>query len=313
MMSNLALLLLGLASQTSTRPVDDGDAIAIVNGHSIARREVVELLMESHGLGALQQLIVLELARQETKRRGLVVGAAEVRVEYEQSMGRIAREVFGDQKVTEGERLRGLETVLERKGLSIAEFMVATERNAHLRKLAEQDLRIDERLVREEFGRQFGEKVEIRHIQLADTEDVARATQALGSGESFGDVARRMSRNAETGAAGGLVPPFSFNDDSIPPLMREAAFQLKPNEVSTPLRIENAYHLIKLERRIPATAARFEDQRDAVERALRERIVSRLMGELATDLFHKARIRVLDPRLKVEFEALSRQASAPAP
>lgn len=297
--------------QAAPRAGEDGDAIAIVNGHSIARREVVELLMESHGLAALQQLIVLELAKQETKRRGLVVGAEDVRSEYEQSVERIAREVFGETKTTDAERLRGLETVLERKGLTIAEFMVGMERNAHLRKLANQDLKLDERLIREEFARQYGEKVEIRHIQLADADDVARATAALEGGEGFAEVARRMSRNAETAAKGGLLPAFAFNDESIPPLMREAAFQLKPLEVSTPLRIENAFHLIRLERRIPPAAARFEDQRESVERALRERIVSRLMADLATELFRKSSIRVLDPRLKEEFEALKSAGRSP--
>lgn len=291
----------------------DGDAIAIVNGHPLARREVVELLMESHGLAAMQQLIMLDLARQETRRLGLEVAPADVQAEFEYSLDQLAKQANPDgTPMSPEQKRRTLDALLEQKGLSMAEFMVGMERNAHLRKVVRRDVKIDERLVREQFARQYGEKVEVRHIQLGDMNQIAEAQSLIKDGVDFAEVARKLSVNRETASRGGDLGQFTIGAENIPPALREAAFSLKPGEVSAPVRVDAFFHILQLERRIPPPNVTYEAVRDEVEASLRAKIEASEMSHLATELFRKARINVLAPKLRAEFEKLLSESATPS-
>lgn len=281
----------------------DGDAVALINGRSLSERRLVDVLMESHGLQILQQLIVLELAKQQTERYNIRVTAGDVDREFERALREIAPEVDEKGKqLTPAERQQVLDYLLAQKGLSLVEFKLGMERNAHLRKLVERKLRIDEATLREEFRRQYGEKVEVRRIQIDDRDTLYEALRALGEGEDFADVARRVSQDPETAPLGGLSEPFAFNDERWAPVLREKAFSMKPGEVSTPIRVGRRWFIIKLERRIPPQNVRFEDVRDQVERKLRERVIPQEMEKLVLQLYREAEIRVLDRELQPKFE-----------
>jgi parvulin-like peptidyl-prolyl isomerase len=216
------------------------------------------------------------------------------------------------------EKRRALEMFLTQKGLTMPEFAVAMERNAHLRKAVEPDVHIDEPTLREEFARTYGEKVEVRHIQFnaSDTRAIQEALDLLGKGMEFAEVARRVSVNPETAARGGLLPAFTFTDKAMPAELREMAFGLAPGGVSTPTQVENMIHILKLERRIPPEDVRFEDVRTKVEASMRERVVRQRMSDTMKQIFDQAKIRVLDPNLKREFEAMQKQNAgrqSPAP
>jgi parvulin-like peptidyl-prolyl isomerase len=136
------------------------------------------------------------------------------------------------------------------------------------------------------------------------------ALDLLDNKVDFAEVARRVSQNSETAANGGLLEPFAFNDDNLAPLLREAAFAMKPGDVSKPIRVGRWWHILKLERRVAAGGARFEDVREQVEQALRERVLPQEMNRLITGLFQKAQIRVLDGGLKPKFEKLVKENAA---
>lgn len=287
----------------------DGDAVAVVNGHPIARVDLFDALIDAYGVQVLQQLIVLDLARQETARRKIRVTSGDVEREFQESVERIAQEAGLDpRRSSEAQRMKALETLLEQKSISMAEFRLSMARNAHLRKLVEQDLRLDEPTLREEFSRTYGERVLVRHIQVSfdDGRTLNEVVTHLSRGEDFAELARRLSQNADTAPRGGLMEPFGFDDESIPAALRDGAFALRPGEISTPIRAGQMMHVLKLERRIPPDNVRFEDVRDEVERNMRERALPRRMADLAGELFRQARIQVIDPRLRDRYEEFLR-------
>lgn len=308
-----ATLAFVLLSALLSRPLHAGeaDAIALVNGKPVTRQAVVNLLLESHGIDALQQLVLLELARQEAERAGVKVSAADVQREYDRSVEKLAAAANPGQQLDAALRQRALEAILAQKGISHAEFRISMERNAYLRKLVEGRLEISESTLREEFARTHGARVVVRDIVLADTNELTAALQALNQGGDFADVARRYSRHPSA-ANGGQLPAFAFNDDAIPPLVREAAFGLQPGEVSAPLRVEERFHVLKLEQRLAPESVRFEDVRSAVAEQLRERVVPQEMGRLAAELFEKAAVKVLEPGLKGKFDELRQRAAQAA-
>ena len=72
-------------------------------------------------------------------------------------------------------------------------------------------------------------------------------------------------------------------------------------------------HILKLERRLPSTDARYEDVRGEVEQKLRDHAIPQAMNRLITDLFQKAQIRVLDAGLRDKFEKLLKENALTAP
>ncbi|MBU0639700.1 MAG: peptidylprolyl isomerase [Planctomycetes bacterium] len=296
--------VVGLGAVTPAALAGDGDAVVMVNGQPISKRQLVDLLMEAHGLAAMQQLIVLELAQQETRRRGIVVTEADVHAEFQRSLDRIAPEAGADDRtLTEEQRQSALNLVLEQKGISLPEFMIGMERNAHLRKIVQQDFQVTEATLREEFARTYGEKVLIRHIQVEDRR-LNEVLQALQCGKDFAEVARTLSQNTESAARGGELAPFTFLEETLPAGMREMAFSLAPSEVSPPIRLGKWNHILKLEKRIPPENQRFEDVRAEVRQRLCGRVIPHEMSRMATQLFQKAKIRVLDQSLRRQYEKL---------
>lgn len=294
------------------RCIADGDAVAIVNGQSISKRKMVRILMESHGLQVLQQMIVLELAKEETRRLHIDVSARDIDREFNQALRRICPATGADgAALSEAEKQQVLDRLLTDNCLSRVEFMLGMERNAHLRKVVERDFKVDEATLREEFARIHGEKVEVRHVRIPagpeGVNDLHEALNLLDQGVDFAEVARRVSHDKATANRGGLLPPFAFNDTSLAPALREAAFSLADGERVGPIKVGRWLFLLKRERRIPPADVRFEDVRDDVERGLRERVIPDLMNQRITALFQKAQIRVLDRKLKPQFEELLRQ------
>ena len=304
----LALCGLVLAGAGPAR-AQDGDAIAIVNGKPISKRTMTKVLMDGYGLQVMQQLIVLELAKEEAARLKLKVTAADIEAEYRRALDQMAPPPKDGTTLTEDEKRQSLEFMLQQKGISRAEFMLGMERNAYLRKVIERDFKVDEATLREEFARTYGEKVEVRHIQVGDVAGLHEALRLLEAKTDFAEVARQTSQNKESAARGGLLEPFAFNapDEQLAPALREAAFAMQPGEVSRPIKVGRWWHILKLERRIPPADTQFADVRDQVEQQLRDRVIPERMNALVTDLFHKAQIRVLDNELKKKFEELLRK------
>ena len=325
-LSGLALVMMlalvkapgiALAQVEAVSPPDtSNDAVALVDGHPLSRAELVDILMDARGVEVLQQMVVRQLAKEEVRARGLRVTRVEIEREFQQALDTIAKEAGMDpDEATHENKLEALRQVLAERGLSESEFRIGMERNAYLRACVETELVITEETLRAQFGRMYGERVRIRHIQIAqhDRQGLNEALEMLRRGTDFEDVARRFSKNEETAARGGLMPEFTFSDPRIPAAIRETAFSLKEGAVSNPVLAGQFFHLLRLEVRIPPEHVRLEDVRDEVSASVREAALPQAMAKLARELFEKARIRVLDSKLRPKYqEYLDQSAASPA-
>lgn len=292
----------------------DGDAVAIVNGRSISKADMVRVLMDMKGLEVMQQLVLLETARSETKAKNLRVTDADIEREFQDALERIARDAgLSGETATPANKLQALKSMLEQKKIAMAEYRVAIERNAHLRKLVEASAEpINEATLRAEWARTHGERRVVRDVAIPvqDEKSLTEALNQLRSGADFADVARRFNDDPDMRSRGGEMNPFTFNDPDLPAAFREQVFLMKSGEISTPLRIEQMFHILKLERILEPENARFEDVREQVLRDLRARANDRRMQELAKELYDKAKVTVVDPALKNKYEEFQKQQKA---
>ncbi|NOT00359.1 MAG: peptidylprolyl isomerase [Phycisphaerales bacterium] len=278
-------------------------AIAMVNGRPIARTQVVELLLEAHGVGLLEQLIVLDRAEQLAADRGITVTQADVDVEHERAleklMGKHAADTPPELRLRAGETL--LDELLSQRNISRAEFTLVTRRNAILRKIVHQELTFTEEQLRQEHARTYGYRVEIRHVQVASAAEADRILRQINAGVTIAELARLYSVNRASGEAGGLLPPFTADDAEVPELLRRTAFALKPGERSGPIHVDEWFHVIEVEQLLPAKDVLFETARAELERGLRERSSDAAMQEWYVRLFNEAAIEVTEAKLRDVF------------
>ena len=313
----------GESTRGSERPSssldESGDtAIAIVNGSPISRGEFVQLVLKSHGVGLLEQWIGLEAARQHAEERHLVVTDADVRRERElalQELSSIATvegagvepssassDSASSDSADSSSAERSLEAVMAARNVSAEELGFVLRRNAYLRKSVEADLTVSEAELQEEMDQVYGERVEVRHIQLATPADVDRVLERFVGGVAFDDLARTYSANQASAARGGLLEPFSRRAEELPELLRQTAFAMEPGAVSPALRVGPWYHILRLERRIPAETRELRAVRSEMERRVRERRTDPAMFALYEKLFRATTIQIRDAGLKSAFE-----------
>lgn len=285
----------------SHAPADSAVAVATVNGRPIARDWLARALIASHGLDLLLQRMSLEVVRDEAARAKVSVTPADIDAEYDLTL-KLGESGVPDRKDLTPERRKQLiEQWRTTRGVSAEELRLAMERQALLRRIATQRLTVNEPMLRDEFARIYGTKVECRHIVVASLRDAEKLRPFIDAGEDFAVLARRHSINDMSGAREGLLPPFTARDETVPGVLREAAFRMAPGQVSNPIKVDGQYHLLKLERRIPPDVVKFEAVRSAVERALRERRTPVEMEKLFTALQQQAALRIDDAELRRQY------------
>jgi peptidyl-prolyl cis-trans isomerase C len=138
-----------------------------------------------------------------------------------------------------------------------------------------------------------GEEIKISHILLQkDDEGKAKAAELLEQlqkGADFAELAKTHSKDPGSAGRGGdlgivgkgrMVAPFE-----------EAAFALKSaGELSGIVETGFGYHIIKLEERMPETAAAFEEVRDLLLQEVQTKARNDARNEAARELFSNVKL-----------------------
>ncbi len=278
--------------------------VASVNGVAIERKDLIDLLLRAKGLTILQQMVLRETAKQEARRKGIAIVEADIEQEYEFTLQADQFNGKDPDKLTPARREQLIDDWARTRGVSREELRMAMERQACLRKLVQDRIEIDETMLRKEFDRTYGEKVEVRHIQLEASRYFPQIKQRLERGEKFEELARQFSMNGLSKRNGGLLPPFGAADDTVPGVFIKAAFELKPGEYTNPIEAEGYVHVLKLERRIPAEPAKFDDVRATLTRHLKARLTATAMQDIGARLLMQAELRIEDAVLREQYKRL---------
>lgn len=276
----------------------------VVNGKAIPKERIVNLLLRSHGASMLEQIVVLEAAENLAVSKGLQVTQDDVDREYDMALRKLVDPLapLASETFHRDAAERTLEGVLVERNISREEFREGMRRHAYLRAIASSETTVSEEEIQVEYQSSYGLRLQVRHIQLASPREVQRITDQLARGADFGSLARQFSANLDSAAAGGLLAPFSPEDERLPALFRQTASSLEVSQVSQMARIGEWYHLIKLEKRIEPESIPLDQVRAELEERVRERKIEEAMPKLHERLFKEADINILDPELKKAFE-----------
>jgi parvulin-like peptidyl-prolyl isomerase len=302
-------------------------AVAQIGGVSVSMEELQRPLVDGYGLNVLLNLVQLELARQGAGRAGVKVTPEDIAHEREETLLHVFEK--SNEKLTDemnALRAKGdaagadkiadkikrdneaaFDQYMQQQHLSRAEFDIVTETNACLRKIAEPMLigKISEDNLQAAFNALYGETVECRHIQCSNMQEIQEVKKRLESGESFAQVASDMSRTPGTARVGGKLPPFSRDTQGLPQTYKDTAFSLKPGQVSEVVEAENAFHLLKLEKRNAPKVVKFEDVKAAIRADLQEKAIAATVKQLRSQLAEQTingGLVINDPVLKKQWQ-----------
>lgn len=123
------------------------------------------------------------------------------------------------------------------------------------------------------------EEVHARHILVEKEEDAKAIHKRVKAGEDFAKIAQEASKDPGSGKEGGDLG--FFTKERMVPEFAEAAFALKPGEISEPVKSQFGWHIIKLEEKRMKPLPSFDQ--------VKERIAQALAGKAQSDFLKSLR------------------------
>ncbi|MCG3230016.1 peptidylprolyl isomerase [Bacillus subtilis] len=150
-----------------------------------------------------------------------------------------------------------------------------------------------------------GLKGQIRasHILVADKKTAEEIEKKLKKGEKFDALAKEYSTDTGSATNGGELGWISKDNEQLDSTFRKAAFKLKTNEVSNPVKTQFGYHIIKK----TEERGKYEDMKKELKSEVLEQKLndSNAVQEAVQKVMKKADIEVKDKDLKDTFNTSS--------
>jgi len=257
-------------------------------GRQITESELVEIKKD-----LLESLINRELIYQECRRQKISAKESEVMEQYDGLKKRFPSEA-------------GFNQALQQMNISEAEIKQQIRQELELKAFIDKNyslkISVPETDVRAyydnhpDFFKQ-PEKIRASHILIkvdsqADSLQKAQARQQmeqvqqkLDAGEDFGTLAKSFSQGPSSSKNGDLG---YFGRGQMVKSFEDAAFTLKPGEVSGIVETDFGYHLIKVFDKKPEAMAPFDQVKGKIEQYLKQDAIRKETGELIEKLKQEA-------------------------
>lgn len=149
------------------------------------------------------------------------------------------------------------------------------------------------------------EEAHARHILLPDEDTAKKAYERVKGGEDFAKVAKELSKDPGSSDGGDLG---WFTRERMVKEFADAAFALKPGEISQPVKSQFGWHVIKLEDRRNKPIPAFEQVKPQITRFLGQKAQQDLIMRLRTE----AKIEKTEPPKAEEAPKTDAAPAAPA-
>lgn len=305
----------GAPAAASLSPDKIPTVVAKVNGKDIKKGELMEsaqmvqMRMAQAGQPVnpnaelyrrvLDQLIAINLVRQDAKDQGVNVSDAEVQQIIAARKGKFpSEEVY--------------KKALAQAGITESQLRDQVRGQLTLQKYVETKLApkatVSDQAVRDFYDKnkdkmQVPERLRLRHILIkvdpkapaADrekarqkAEDVLKRAKA---GEDFGKLAEQYSDDAGSKTRGGDLGPVAKGQTV--PQFEAAAFALKkPNDLSPVVESPFGFHIIQLVERMEPSTVPFDQVKDRIANLLKQQEVQKMFEDRATELRAKSKVQI---------------------
>jgi parvulin-like peptidyl-prolyl isomerase len=189
-----------------------------------------------------------------------------------------------------------LDQFRRQRGLGETRFQALLRRNAGLRKLVQDAVRVTEEAIRQAYRRRYGPRYEGRILVTSSARQTRQLRDKAMGEADFATLAARHSTDPSA-AQGGLLSPISPADPSYPQVVRDTLEGLGEGDVSEVIAVQDGYAILKLERKIQGQSVKLADVRNELRPQVRRRIERNRMRQLARSMLSEARVTVLNAAL----------------
>lgn len=277
----IAVAAIALVVVATALIVNRSEAVAVVNGEKITKKELYQAMYEQIGKRTLDDLITERLIMQEADEQGVKVSEDEVQKRYQ--------EIIDQNFSSEEELLQALQMY----NMSKDELMENIQKELIMRKILGKDVKVTEEDMKkyfEENKEQFAqqEQVKVQHILLENKKDAEAVLAELKNGAVFTELAKEKSVDPGSKDKGGDLGYVARGD--VVPEFAEAAFSLAPGETSDIVKTDYGYHIIKVLDKKPARPPNYEESKDKIKEILIDQGVQEKASQWMSDLRNQAKI-----------------------
>lgn len=253
--------------------------VATVNDVAITKDTLYDTMFELVGKNTVDELIRVELVKEEAKKLSVSVDQKEVEKEFEEIKKSYPSPEQFEQQVKEA-------------GVTEETIKKNIESGLLFKKLIEKKYPLTEAKLKEHFEQNKStydvqEQVRASHILVKDKAEAVAIKKQLDQGTDFAKLAKEKSVDGSAQQGGDLG--FFGRGQMVPPF-EQAAFSLPIGKVSDPVESEFGFHLIKVLEKKPAKNAVFEEEKENVKKQLLEQQVSEKAEPYLEELKKKAKI-----------------------
>ena len=248
--------------------------------------------------GALDQLVVYTLLAQESKARGIKVEQTDIDAKMNE-----LRQQFKDQA--------SFDKALKDRGMTLDSLRADAQRDLSVNKLMDTEVASlpgpSDQEAREFYDKnpdkfKQDESVRASHILIrvddkadAATKQKARAEidsvlKQARSGADFATLAQQHSQDGSAAQGGDLN---YFSRGQMVPAFEQAAFSLKPGQISDVVTTQFGYHIIKVTDHKPARRVTFEEANAQIKQFLEQQKKQQHADAFIEGLKKKSKIEVL--------------------
>ena len=156
---------------------------------------------------------------------------------------------------------------------------------------------VDDKEVKSFYDEHIGSKkpedeVKARHILVEGKDKAIELVQKIKHGADFEELAKQNSKDPGSKDQGGDLG--FFVRGQMVPAFEEAAFALKPGDVSEPFETQFGWHIVKVDARRERQAPPFE----AIKDRLKSAVIHYKAQQIVLELRSKAKIEYVDPEIR---------------
>lgn len=261
--------------------VQKNNTAATVDGEKITKKELNEALNTQYGSTILDSLIADKIVDLEADKENIKVTDKEKKAEMDTLI-----ESYGGEEA--------FNSALEANNASKADIEEQMVRYLKIKKLLEPSIEITDDEIKAYFEENKtnydqAEQVEASHILVADEKTAKEVKKKLDDGGDFAKLAKEYSTDTATKEDSGELGYFSSGQ--MAEEFEKAAFSMKVDEISDPVKTDYGYHIIKVTGHKDAKAAKLEDHKDEIKEALLEQEIQTEYSTWLTEKKEKYKIK----------------------
>lgn len=234
------------------------ETVATVDKEKITQEQLNEELNKQYGASVLNMMISNKVVDLEADKAKVKVTDKEIQAELDKMV-----EQYGGQET--------FNMLLAQNGVTEDVFKEQIEQNLKVTKILEPSIEITDDEIKTYFednkaSLDTPEQVEASHILVEDEDTAKEVKKKLDEGGDFAKLAEEYSTDTQTKDNGGELGYFSSGQ--MVEAFDKAAFSMKVDEISDPVKTDYGYHIIKVTGKKEAKEATLEDSKAKIKEDL---------------------------------------------